>query len=269
MIISLKAMPDDNQSSPEFAPSPASQPIPQFSTAEYSHIPGTERCRICSNFIAGQYYRINGQMACENCATQAREGQPSDSHAAFARGLLLGVGAAIVGLIGYAAFTIVTGWFLGYLALGVGWLVAKAIMKGSNGIGGRRYQVAAVILTYAAISMASIPIFIAYGIKHKPALIHQNAPATQSQLSAPSSVPSAQSDSGQPGSPVPVRKMSPLLVRLVWIGLASPFLQLRSPFSGALGLFILFIGLRIAWQLTQATPLSVDGPYSAAAPQTI
>ena len=264
-------MPDDNQSSPEFAPSPASQPIPQFSTAEYSHIPGTERCRICSNFIAGQYYRINGQMACENCASQAQAGQPSDSHAAFARGLLLGIGAAIVGLIGYAAFTIVTGWFLGYLALGVGWLVAKAIMKGSNGIGGRRYQVAAVILTYAAISMASIPIFIAYGIKHRAAVIHQTPPVVQSQPSAPSSVSSTQSNSGQPSAPVPVRKMSPAaaFVRLAWIGLASPFLQLRSPFSGALGLFILFIGLRIAWQLTQAKPLSVDGPYNAAAPQTI
>ena len=61
-------------------------------------------------------------------------------------------------MIVYATFTIVTICTIGYIALAVGWLVAKAIMKGSNGIGGRRYQVAAVLLTYAAISLAAVPI---------------------------------------------------------------------------------------------------------------
>jgi len=50
------------------------------------------------------------------------------------------------------------------------------------------------------------------------------------------------------------------------IGLASPFLALTNPVQGAIGLFILFIGLRIAWQLTQARSLSVDGPYSVTSP---
>src|SRR5579859_3140606 len=131
---------------------------PQFSTAEYAHIPGTERCRICSNLVSGEYYRINGQMACATCGGQATAGQPTDSHAAFLRGLLLGIGAALLGLILYATVTISTGWSIGYVALGVGWLVAKAITKGSNGLGGRRYQITAVLLTYAAISMAAIPI---------------------------------------------------------------------------------------------------------------
>src|SRR5579863_100630 len=80
-------MPDDQ---PLTAPvrSPAASPdIPQFSTAEYAHIPGTERCRICGNLVSGEYYRVNSQMACGKCAHEAKEGQPSDSHAAFARGL--------------------------------------------------------------------------------------------------------------------------------------------------------------------------------------
>jgi hypothetical protein len=257
-------MPDHNQSPSEFAPSPASQPIPQFSTAEYSHIPGTERCRICSNLISGPDYRVNGLIACENCARQATEGQPSDSHSAFARGLLLGIGAAILGLIVYATFTIVTGWFLGYIALGVGWFVAKAIMKGSNGIGGRRYQVAAVILTYAAISLASIPILISYGIKHRAARTHQSASATQPEPTASSS---ADAQSSESSSPAPAKKIdwTAEIGQLALWGLASPFLQLRDPFHGAIGLFILFIGIRIAWQLTRAKPLSVDGPYSAGA----
>ena len=258
-------MPDYNQNSSDLASSSESRSTPQFSTAEYAHVPGTERCRVCSNLISGAYYRVNGLMACENCARQATEGQPNDSHSAFARGMLLGIGAALVGLIAYASFTIVTGWFLGYIALGVGWLVAKAIMKGSNGIGGRRYQIAAVILTYAAISLASIPILISYGIKHRTTRTHQSASATEPQPSAASS-PDAQSS--QPSTPMPTRKVdwTAAIGQLALWGLASPFLQLRNPLHGALGLFILFIGIRIAWQLTRAKALSVDGPYSVTAP---
>jgi hypothetical protein len=262
-------MPDYNQSCSEFASSSAGQSIPQFSTAEYAHIPGTERCRICSNLISGQYYRVNGQMACENCARQASEGQPSDSHAAFARGLLLGVGAALLGLIAYATFTIITGWFLGYIALGVGWFVAKAITKGSNGIGGKRYQIAAVLLTYAAISLASIPILISYGIKHRADGVHRSTSAVQSQPSDASSAPSSQVQQSSPSHTLPPAQkinLTAAVGQLALWGLASPFLQLRSPFQGAIGLFILFIGLRVAWRLTQATPLSVDGPYSVAGP---
>src|SRR5579864_7686803 len=153
-------MPDDQQATAP-VPSPAATPdIPQFSTAEYANVPGTERCRICGNVIAGEYYRVNTQMACSKCAGEAKQGQPTDSHAAFARGLLLGAGAAVLGLILYATVVIVTGWSIGYLALAVGWLVAKGIMKGSNGMGGRRYQIAAVVLTYAAISLAAVPVWI-------------------------------------------------------------------------------------------------------------
>jgi len=146
----------------EFAefPGPSSAPLgmPQFSKAEYAHVPGTERCRVCNNLISGDYFRVNGLMACNQCASEAREGQPRDSHIAFSRGLVFGVGAAVIGMIVYAAFTIVTGWYIGYLALGVGYLIAKAIKKGANGLGGRRYQIAAVILTYSAISIAALPL---------------------------------------------------------------------------------------------------------------
>jgi hypothetical protein len=36
--------------------------------------------------------------------------------------------------------------------------VGKGIQKGSNGLGGRRYKIAAVALTYAAISFSAIPV---------------------------------------------------------------------------------------------------------------
>ncbi|HEY1925013.1 MAG TPA: hypothetical protein VGG58_07155 [Candidatus Acidoferrum sp.] len=76
------------------------------------------------------------------------------------RGLLFGIGGAILGLVIYAGFGIVTGLMLGYISLAVGYIVGKAIMKGTNGIGGRRYQIAAMALTYAAVSLSVIPIGI-------------------------------------------------------------------------------------------------------------
>ncbi len=242
---------------------PASAPpsgLPQFSTAEYAHVPGSERCRICSNFISGEYFRINNQMACSVCAGQAVAGQPQDSHAAFLRGLLLGVGAAVIGLILYATFTILTHLYFGYIALGVGWLVAKAIMKGSNGLGGRRYQIAAVLLTYAAISLAAIPVGLAYLAQHRTT--HPTVVANSSSLS-----PSETDDEPSTGPPSQRQINWPAVVgQLLIAGFASPFFALSNPLSGAIRLFILFIGLRVAWQLTAARALDVDGPYPVGAP---
>src|SRR5260370_14274134 len=134
---------------------------------------------MCRSFISGEYYRVNNQMAGGKCAGEAREGQTFDSHAAFARALLVGAGAALLGLILYAAFTIATNFYFGYIALGVGWLVAKAMLKGSNGIGGRRYQIAAVLLTYTAISVAAVPIGIAGAIKQQKEKVAQQKRADQ------------------------------------------------------------------------------------------
>jgi len=168
---------------------PASAPagMPQFTTAEYAHIPGTDRCRFCNNLIAADYYRINDTMACPDCAAQARAGQPEHSHAAFLQGLLFGSGGAIIGLIVYATVAIATGWTIGYVALAVGWLVGKGIIKGSKGMGGRRYQITAVALTYAAISLAAVPIGISYAMKETPAKPAQTA--TQNLHQTPSGQP--------------------------------------------------------------------------------
>lgn len=230
--------------------------VPQFSTAEYAHIPGSERCRICNNLVSQEYYRVNGMMACQTCATEARNGQPKDSHAAFTRGLMLGIGAALVGMVLYATFTILTGWYLGYIALGVGYLVAQAIKKGANGLGGRRYQIAAVLLTYAAISIAAIPIGISYSIKHTKEA--RQAQMEGSTSSNGTTIESTEADRGSKHQ----SNLAALAFQLLMLGLASPFLELQDPGHGIIGLFILFIGLRIAWQLTASRPLEVEGPYT-------
>jgi hypothetical protein len=237
-----------------------SNPRPQFGTAEYVGSPGGDHCQFCHQPIAANYYRVNGAIACGSCAATSRSELAKDSHAAYTRSLLYGIGAAVAGMILYATFEIVTGIIIGYLSLAVGWMVGKAMMKGSNGIGGRRYQVAAVLLTYAAVSMAAVPVMIGSNVKYKreARIQHQNLDDEQRQL---------ESESGQ--SPRTTSK-PPRMARgaavgwLALFGLTSPFLGLmRNPLGGLIGLVILFVGIRIAWQLTAGRPAEVFGPFDS------
>ena len=154
-----------------------SNPTPQFGTAEYANEPASNRCQICQQPSGGTYYRVNAAMACPGCAEKMRSEIAKDKHAAYVRALTYGIGAAVAGLIGYALIAILLqGWVISYMSIGVGWMVGTAMMKGSNGVGGRRYQIAAALLTYAAVSMAAVPIWIHFADERAPA---KTNPATK------------------------------------------------------------------------------------------
>jgi hypothetical protein len=240
-----------------------SSSLPSFDKAQYSLGPanGPDQCTVCQQPISDSYYRINGTMACGPCATQVKPALPADSHAAFTRAILYGIGAAIVGMIAYALFEIVTGIVIGYVAIGVGYLVGKAMKKGSDGRGGRRYQIAAALLTYASVSLAAIPVAIHSYKEHKPA---QTAPAPTNATSQQFSFPNQPADAPEPKP----ENTSPgmVLLTLLGIGLASPFMELADGFGGIIGLFILFLGIRAAWSLTSGvdtTAPDISGPYPA------
>ena len=227
----------------------ASNGVPQFATAEYSSQPGAAVCKSCGKPIAGTYYRVNGVPVCGICTQRLQDQMPVDSHAAFVRASFFGVFGAILGLALYVGFALATGWIVGFVSLAVGYIVGKAIVFGSRGVGGRRYQVAAVLLTYIAVSMAAVPIAISQQMKQRSA--QQRAQA------------------GDPAV-APEPKIRPLraLGVLTVIGLASPFLDLSNPAHGVIGLIILFVGIRIAWRLTAGNAVIITGPINdpAAAP---
>jgi uncharacterized protein (DUF983 family) len=228
---------------------------PQFTTAEYSGTSQGDRCVSCNQPITARYYRVNTRMACEACVQELERQQPKDSHAGFVRGLLFGIGAAIVGMIFYAGFTILTGIYIGYVSLAVGWLVGKAIMFGSKGIGGRRYQITAVILTYAAVSLAAVPIAISYYVKAKP---------ESQSIQLKQQHPSTDTTNDQPDQPQskPKPSLGAAFLQLLALGLASPFLELQDPLHGIIGLVILMVGIRIAWQITVGSRRAdIQGPY--------
>jgi predicted lipid-binding transport protein (Tim44 family) len=253
-----------------------SKNAPQFGTAQYSSQGGAESCKSCNQPIGAEYYRINGVLACQNCAQAAAATLPKDSHAAFVRGIIFGVGGAILGLILYAAVGILTGLIIGYVALAVGYIIAKAIKIGSRGVGGQRYQIAAALLTYVAVSMAAVPIGIAQYVKARDA--HRAAAqASQSQKfrsedpatgDAHDSAPSADAPAQEPNRPIPARhpvNFLGLLGTLVLEGLISPFSQFfrdGPSISAMIGLVILSVGIRIAWQMTDDSGAKgVLGPF--------
>jgi cell division septation protein DedD len=246
---------------------------PQFTTAEYSGTAGGDRCAACNQPITTRYYRVNNKIACEGCVQQLKQQLPQDSHAAYVRGLLFGLGASIVGMIFYAGFTIVTGIYIGYVSLAVGWLIGKAIMLGSKGIGGRRYQIAAVILTYAAVSIAAVPIAISYHIKTRssPSAVHstQQQPAAGGQSTQPDQAQTAPTPTDQ-AQTAPKPTPGAALLQLLMLGLASPFLELQDPFQGIIGLVILLVGMHFAWKITVGSArANIHGPYDVSAAASV
>ena len=240
---------------------------PQFQKAEYAGASGGDRCKMCGAALGAEYWRVGTSMTCAACAEKVKTALPPDSHAAFTRGVVYGIGGAIVGLVIYATFTILTGIILGYVSLAVGWIVGKSIRMGSNNMAGRRYQIAAVILTYAAVSLAAVPIGISYIVKHERALAAQRA--AQTQVSPPDGGNAVVPGTAQPpvqAQPRPAPRAADygaVIARLAFLGLASPFLELgQNPAMGLIGLLILAIGMRIAWQITGAPSLPpVAGPF--------
>ena len=258
---------------------PVNNPSPQFGTAEYVGVQGNNYCQYCHQPVTGTYYRVHDSMACPACAEKVRAELAKDTHAAYMRALLFGIGAAIVGMILYATFEIMTGLIIGYVSLAVGWMVGTAMKKGSSGVGGRRYQITAALLTYAAVSMAAVPIWIHYALEHRQAQTQQEQ--TKSQLADEQK--QLQNESGQQSqnttpseSPAPDPQSEPssrlqALGHLALLGIASPIVEIWDSgpnFGWAIGIFILFIGIRIAWRLTAGVRVVVYGPFDTPAPPT-
>ncbi len=143
---------------------------------------------------------------------------PRGSAPAFPLAVLFGAAAAVVGSIGYAMVASV-GIMFSIVAIGIAWLIVKAMMTASSGVGGRSYQIVAVTLTYFAVSWGD--------------LLH---PLWNAHLR---------------GAPWALW-WTPMVLKYALLG---PILELSgSPFNGLLGLVILFIGLRTAWRMAAGSP---------------
>ena len=217
-----------------------SKGVPQFATAELAPDGPKMACAACKRPINGSYFLINRAQVCAECTRKIQDQIPKDTHAAFVRAVLFGVAGAIAGFALYVIFALATGLVIGFVSLAVGFIVGKAMNFGSRGVGGRRYQVVAVLLTYLAVSMSAVPI-----------AIHQRG-ARQAQTQSADAAAARGADTN----------IGKTLGVLALLGIASPFLDLADPVHGLIGLVILFVGIRFAWRFTAGRTFDVTGPHT-------
>ncbi len=92
---------------------------------------------------------------CSNCARtveRALEAETEDISSVNA--LLLGLGAAILSSVAWYGVVVVTNYQLGIIAVGVGWLVAQAVMLGAGRKRGASLQGLSVAITVLAMGFS-------------------------------------------------------------------------------------------------------------------
>ncbi|HWZ89830.1 MAG TPA: hypothetical protein VNW92_13300 [Polyangiaceae bacterium] len=187
-------------------------------------------CGYCKKPLSVQYWQIAKRPACADCrGVVEREIEAGKSLKRFLGALQYGALAAAAGCLGWILVSKITAALsgdgrsmqIGFVAIGVGYLVGKAVRKGAGGQGGPRYQVLALFLTYSAIALASLPDVLEV-VRSSP--------------------------NGERAS----------LPGLIFFAYELPFL---GGTQNIIGLFIIAIGLYEAWKLTRALPLHVLGPF--------
>jgi hypothetical protein len=125
----------------------------QFERAEYSGGNTGPACCTCKEPATPQYHQFNGRVFCTNCRQQIEQSiQQLHQTGSMAQAALFGLGAAVLGSVIFYGVTALTGYELGLIGVLVGYLVGKAVRKGSGSTGGLQYQVLAIVLTYISIA---------------------------------------------------------------------------------------------------------------------
>jgi hypothetical protein len=202
----------------------------QFERAELLTPDASPRtCAGCHGAIRDTYYTAGGRLICTNCAGRILTQKPPEPGTkGLVRAALFGAGAALLGTIVYFGVLALSGYEIGLIAVGVGWLVGKAVRKGGYGCGGWKLQALAVGLTYCSIVGSSVPLAMRTIVERQ-------------------------------GSPVTAAADGLGLLLLFVYSLATPFL---AGFRNILGLFIIGLGLYEAWRLNRRPQLVLSGPHA-------
>jgi hypothetical protein len=245
-------------STPESTSAPAEQLSElQFDHAETEGHPGSPSCALCRATLAEQYHQLNGSPICATCRAREEERFRADTRSSrFLVAAGYGFGAALLGSVLYWGFSKITGIEFALMAVAVGWLVGKSVMKGSNYRGGRKYQILAVLLTYFSITFSYTPFLFEAAAKQRTANTKTGKSVEKSAAEANSTPP----------PPSDMTKKAPrtgtiavAFGMLFLIILAAPFLAGAGNFMGWV---IIAIGLWEAWKFTRPIAFLLSGPYS-------
>ena len=231
-------------------------------------------CTACHTSIETEYYDVNGNTFCSGCRSAV------ESAAETPRGIVplviagaFGLGAGVVGAAIYYAVIAIANLEIGIVAILIGYMVGYAVRKGAQGRGGRRFQVLAVLLTYASIALAYTPLAFKQAIDADREAGKTAAATTSGDGSAVTAIDSGgDATNGRGDVTTNLSGRSPLLVLvflLAFIAALPVMVVVGSLPSGLISAFIMFIGMRQAWQMTGVPLLQILGPYRVgAAPAT-
>jgi hypothetical protein len=233
-----------------------------FDRATYAKDAGAgASCTNCKGPLGESYWRWQRNVVCAGCRDGLeRTLAESQSSARLFKAILLGGATALGCGAAYAVVTAATNMRFALATIGIAFVVARVVRHASGGIGGARFQVVAVALTYVAATMGYIP-EIWTGLTE----------GSHAKVGAEHRQPSAEVAAADPAPDAPKGRLSTMqllsaLGILTGIMLAAPFLAFtHSP----LGLLIVVFGLWEAWKLSRGPPLRLEGPYrmTPAAPE--
>lgn len=231
----------------------------QFRKAEVVAEPDGPACGICRGAVNDSYYHVAGVVCCSSCAEgrlAAQQQRGGVSH--FGRAVLFGAGAALAGTIVWTIIAAVTHMEFALLAIVLGVVVGKAVTYGARGCRGRRYQIAAVLLTYASITASYIPEYISVmsDVAKKKSAVTAKADSGTTKKNPPA----AQASEPKPPSASGYVVFATLMMALA---LVTPFLGVAAGISGLINLLIIFFGLQRAWRYTAPDRVPIMGPYPA------
>jgi hypothetical protein len=176
-----------------------------------------------------QYFSANGRPVCAGCRNNVAE-QLAHPGGNLPKGILFGVGGAIAGAAAYFGVAVLVNAEIALVAIGVGWLVGRAVQLGSGGRGGRPQQIAAAVLTYLALDAAYLAMIARSRVRGLGLeLVDAMTAAVREPVTS-------------------------------WIGLPITDNLQQLPW-GAIGLLIVFVGISQAWRMNQVVTVRFEGPF--------
>lgn len=222
---------------------------------------GSPVCARCRAGIAATYYEVNGHVVCASCKAELEQAPAGNGPSRLLRATAYGFGAAVLGAGIYYAILAATGYEIGLVAIAVGWLVGRAVHKGSSGAGGWAYQTLAIGLTYLAIVSTYVPFIVRSAMedrgKPNAAVSATATPATTAGADSVRVGSTAARDASH--GKMTLGKFALGVLALVAIAAAAPFL---AGMENVLGLVIIGFALYQAWKMNRRVPLAISGPYA-------
>jgi hypothetical protein len=210
------------------------QPTPelQFDHATYDQPKTGVTCGMCKKPVGREYWQWMGRVVCASCREQVRGLEAAaNTRATFATAVGAGVATSLACGVAYGVFSYRwpnVEWAI--VTIGIGYAIAAVIRKATKNVGGRRYQVLAAVLTYAAAT---------------PQYAHNLVPRAAVALWL-----------AHPGAMLPWLLISPVI--FTYHGLVNA--QMNALF----GPVIIGIGVWEAWRRSRGLPMVVTGPFRVA-----